>query len=124
MDDAFPEAEITGFEPLIDILQLPDPNDRHVLAAAIYCKADAIVTFNLRDFPADYLATWEIEAIHPDVFFGNQFDLSKAKFIATVKQQRESLKRPAYSVDDFLNALSRSQIPNTVQLLRPFELII
>ncbi len=124
MLDAFPDAEIKGFEPLIDVLKLPDPKDRHVLAAAIYCKADAIVTFNLKVFPTDYLMDWEIEAIHPDVFFGNQFDLSKAKFIAAVQQQRSSLRRPPYSVDDFLEALTRSQIPRTVELLRPYESII
>lgn len=41
---------VTGYEPLIDGLTLPDPDDRHVLAAAIRASADVIVTFNLKDF--------------------------------------------------------------------------
>lgn len=124
MQDAFPEADVKGFERLIDVLELPDPNDRHVLAAAIRCKADAILTFNLRDFPADSLTRWDIEAIHPDVFFENQFDLSKEKFIKAVKEQRSSLRRPPYTVDEFLSALIKSQIPRTAELLRRFESII
>jgi len=51
---------VTDFEQLIGILELPDPDDRHVLAAAIKCRADLIVTFNLNDFPAKILNRWGI----------------------------------------------------------------
>ena len=47
MDQFFPSALVTGFEPLIDAITLPDPDDRHVVAAAIRARADVIVTFNL-----------------------------------------------------------------------------
>src|SRR5262249_52720238 len=53
MDNAVPDACITGYEGLIPALTLPDPNDRHVLAAAIRASASAIVTFNEKDFPPD-----------------------------------------------------------------------
>ncbi len=56
MDANVRDALVTGFESLIPSLTLPDMNDRHVLAAAIRCQADAIVTFNLKDFPSDYLS--------------------------------------------------------------------
>ena len=50
------DALVTGYEPLVKTIHLPDPNDRHVLAAAITGRADVIVTKNLKDFPADRLA--------------------------------------------------------------------
>ncbi|MEO1452050.1 MAG: PIN domain-containing protein, partial [Bacteroidota bacterium] len=65
---AFPDAMVENYEPLITGLTLPDEKDRHVLAAAIKVNADVIVTQNLKDFPASYLATFELVARHPDVF--------------------------------------------------------
>jgi PIN domain len=58
LDASVPDALVSGYEGLIPALQLPDPDDRHVLAAAIRCGASAIVTFNERDFPADELAKY------------------------------------------------------------------
>ena len=50
MNSAVPDCLVVGFEPLeAGLASLPDPNDRHVLAAAIHCGAQEIVTFNLRD---------------------------------------------------------------------------
>ncbi len=51
MEAAFPEALVSGFEHLEEGLQLPDMNDRHVVAAAIATAAAVIVTDNLKDFP-------------------------------------------------------------------------
>lgn len=68
MDRHASDALVSGFEDLIEGLHLPDPNDRHVLAAAIRGKADVIVTANLRDFPANVLGQFGIEPQHPDAF--------------------------------------------------------
>jgi predicted nucleic acid-binding protein len=57
MNEAVPDSLVENFEPLIDGLQLPDADDRHVLAAAIKCNAKIIVTSNLKDFPPEYLET-------------------------------------------------------------------
>jgi predicted nucleic acid-binding protein len=51
MDRATRDALITGYQHLIPALNLPDPNDRHVLAAAIVGRCDVIVTKNQQDFP-------------------------------------------------------------------------
>lgn len=59
---------VTGYEPLIEAITLPDPDDRHVLAAAVKAHAEVLVTFNGKDFPAEALAPWGVEAKHPDDF--------------------------------------------------------
>ena len=55
MDTSFENANVSGFESLIDGLHLPDKDHRHVLALAIHSNAQFIVTSNLKDFPSDNL---------------------------------------------------------------------
>lgn len=64
----FPEGRIAPPEGAEQGLFLPDPDDRHVLAAAIAGRADTILTYNLRDFPSRVLAEYGIAARHPDGF--------------------------------------------------------
>lgn len=68
MGQAIRDVTVSGYEHLIGQLDLPDVNDRHVLGAAIHADAQVIVTRNLRDFPADRLTQWGVEAQHPDEF--------------------------------------------------------
>jgi hypothetical protein len=65
MNRATRDCLVTGYESLIGSLTLPDPDDRHVLAAAIKARAQVIVTRNLADFPADVLNAWDMEAKSP-----------------------------------------------------------
>lgn len=113
------DALITGYDGLIDSLVLPDPDDRHVLAAAIVGRADAIVTFNLKDFPEQQLRPFDIEAIHPDLFLVCQFDLSSTAVCTAVRNHRISLKRPPRDADDYLDELEQDGLPQIVELLRP-----
>jgi hypothetical protein len=115
---------VTGYEPLIRGLTLPDPNDRHVLAAAIRCGADTIVTFNLKDFPEDALNLYGIEAQHPDAFLGCQLDLAPNVVCSAAKQQRGGLKNPPMSVEEYLASLERQGLPQTVSSLREFSDLI
>lgn len=89
----------TGYQDLIPALELPDPDDRHVLAAAIVSNADVIVTFNLRDFPAEALAAYGIEAQHPDEFVMHLVDLNETAVLEAVKRQLAALKKPAVTSD-------------------------
>lgn len=68
LDDALPEGRIDGHHRLVPALSLPDPADRHVLAAAIVAGADTIVTWNRRDFPPRTLCPYGITALDPDAF--------------------------------------------------------
>lgn len=66
MNRAVPDCLVNGYEYLIPSIHLPDPDDRHVVAAAIHSRCDAIVTANLEDYPSEALAPFNLEAIHPD----------------------------------------------------------
>ena len=118
------DAVVTGFEPLIDVLDLPDPDDRHVLAAAIKGRADLIVTFNLKDFPGYGLDRWGIEAQHPDEFLMHQFHLSQPVFLQAVKTVRLRLKNPAKSIEDYLDTLRTQGLLATVKAIEPFDQFI
>jgi predicted nucleic acid-binding protein len=68
MNRAVRDCLVTGYEPLIEAVDLPDPDDRHVLAAAIKVRAKVIVTRNLKDFQSAALQAWDMEAKSPDDF--------------------------------------------------------
>lgn len=112
---------VTGYEPLIASLRLPDPNDRHVLAAAIQARADVIVTFNLSDFPAIVLAGYGVEAQHPDGFISHLIDTVPDEAIAAARLQRASLKKPPKSVEEFLTTLQALGLPQTASGLRAYR---
>lgn len=114
------DALVTGYESLIEGLTLPDPDDRHVLAAAIRCGADAIVTFNLKDFPDSELIQYGIDVIHPDDFIYYQIDMSPTVCCKAIRAQRVALKKPEVSVVDFLSTLQKQQLPQTVSKLKEF----
>lgn len=121
VDQAVENALVTGHEPLIPGLILPDPDDRHVLAAAIAGRADVIVTFNLKNFPGGPLAPYQIEPQHPDVFIRHVLDLDKAVALGAVKAHRGALRYPAVSAEEYLDTLTRQGLPETVAFLRPWE---
>lgn len=118
MNKAVPDCLVQNYESLIDGLNLPDPDDRHVLAAAIRCGASVIVTSNLKDFPADYLAGFEIEAQHPDEFVSNQFDLNQPVFCDAMKRIRQRLKNPPITVERYTEILSQQSRPRTASRMR------
>jgi len=124
MNRAVPDCLVSGYEPLIPIITLPDPDDRHVVAAAIYGRADAIVTFNLKDFPNSSLAPHYLEAIHPDEFISAQKDLDEAKIVIAAQNCRERLVNPSISAEGYLEILRRQGLPKTVALLCPFTEVI
>lgn len=119
MAQAVPDSLVTGWEALVDGLPvLPDANDRHVLAAAIRGHADAIVTFNLIDFPVDVLAPFGIEAQHPDEFLLNQLDLNTIAALKSIKAMRARWRKPAVTAAELAAALEKLGLPLTTARLR------
>ncbi len=118
MNQAVPDCLVTGYEELIDSLELPDLDDRHVLAAAIRCQAGVIVTFNLSDFPADLLNRYGIEAQHPDEFIGHLLDLDSGAVCNVARLQRLALKNPSKSPEEFLDSLLQQGLARTVAQLK------
>lgn len=115
---------VEGFEPLIAALLLPDADDRHVLAAAIHCGSDAIVTFNLKDFPPDIAAMYELEIIHPDDFLHQQFGLDAAAVVIAARNCRARLKNPPIEPAAYLDILEGQALPQLVGELRAFADVI
>lgn len=118
------DCVVTGYETLIESVNLPDPDDRHVLAAAIRAGADLIVTFNLKDFPEKDLRPYGIEAQHPDDFLSYQLDLAPNIVCAAAKRHRASLRNPPKALDDYLATLEAQGLVQTVSTLRNFAELI
>jgi predicted nucleic acid-binding protein len=126
MRDAVPDWEIPedAWTPLAGSLVLPDPNDVHVLAAAIAGHADCIVTKNHRDFPADVMAPYEIDVLDPDEFILNQWDLECLPVMAAFKGMRARRQKPTESVEDFAHAFEKNGLPATAQKIREAAALI
>jgi hypothetical protein len=112
------DSLVAGFEFLIPILHLPDEDDQHVPAAAIHAGADSILTFNLKDFPAQALAGYGIVARHPDGFIVDCLLHHPGAVCAAARAQRLALKNPPKSVADYLTALQKQGLRQTVAVLQ------
>lgn len=115
---AFPDALVHDYESLIDALKLPDPRDRHVVAVAIRCNAQVIVTNNLRDFPADTLHLHGITVKQPDDFLTDIIDLNHEMAITAFRRMVMNRKNPVQDEIQVLDALHRNGLPETANYLR------
>jgi len=124
MNQAIQDANISGFEALIPELSLPDPQDNHVLAAAIHGKVNVIVTFNLKDFPQEYLRKFDIEAQHPDEFIVNLLELDYSRVCLCIKMIRQRLNKPVYSASALLDRYEQVGLVQTAAVLRRDEYLL
>lgn len=121
MDSHVRDSLVTGYEYLIPSLDLPDADDRHVLAIAIRSQSSVILTFNLKDFPPGELSKYEIEALHPDEFISDLIDLNAARVLSAVAAHRRTLKNPPKTAAEYLDTLLQQGLPETVSQLRQWE---
>ena len=121
MDKHALDAIVEDYEWLIPTLELPDSEDRHVLAAAIQAKATVIVTWNLKDFPSFALEPFGIRAMNPDEFLLSLWPSRRAQILDGLRTQRASLKNPPQSPAQFLESLQRQKLTRFVAALRSHE---
>lgn len=115
---------VNGFEYLIPSIKLPDPDDRHVAAAAIHSGASLIVTFNLKDFPLEALKPYNLAAQHPDDFIVDLLDLQPAGVLEAVAGHRRSLKNPPKTADEYLDTLLAQGLTQSVAVMRQWTVAI
>ncbi|MDL2356771.1 MAG: PIN domain-containing protein [Pseudomonadota bacterium] len=117
MNDVIEDGLIEKFEYLIDSLTLPDPDDRHVLAAAIVGRADAIVTFNRRDFPQTHVGVFGIDILHPDDFLVAQYERDPLRVLASVKANRARLRNPPKRAAELILTYETQGLPQIAKIL-------
>ena len=124
MDQAIHDCLIKGYDAFIPALELPDPNDRHVLAAAIVGRCDVIVTLNLKDFPDAAVGHFGIEVQHPDEFLCNHLNLAPGLFCEAIRKVRARLTEPPFTPEEYLANLTQQGLVATAAELEQFAAII
>lgn len=117
MNRAFPDATIQGYETLIGSFHLPDPEDEHVLAAAIRGHVDVIVTANLKDFPFDRLKPFDVQPQHPDVFIADLLGVDPRGVLEAFLAQVANLRNPPKTAQQVLQTLQQNGLVQTTKEL-------
>ena len=118
MNSAFPESNIENFEDLITNIDLPDKDDRHVVACAIKCNADLIVTFNIKDFPKEELSKFKIRLQSPDGLISNLIDIHPELVCIAFKKMVKRLKNPIKTNNEVLKSLTNCGLEKSIEKLK------
>ncbi len=114
---AFPDALVENYDQLIPALNLPDEKDCHVLAAAIKTNANVIVTNNIKDFPEDYLKSFNLIAQTPDNFITDAIDLDIVKAVEAFKGMVGKYKNPPLDEMAVLEILRKNKLIQTANYI-------
>lgn len=120
MNNAIRDSLVEGYEvhlPTVQALKLSDPDDAHVIAAAIHAKAQAIVTANIKHFPRRVLEPFELLAETPDDFITGLLAINQPALLEVLREQRGNLKKPPLDKREFLTGLADSGLKNTVRAI-------
>lgn len=118
MDEHGGDCLVTNYEQHVTGLRLPDMDDRHVVAVGIEAGADAIITWNLGDFPTAEIEGFGIEVRSPDQLICALLDSGATKVLAAMRQHRISLKNPPKSPAEYLETLALQGLKESVEQLR------
>lgn len=119
MTVAIPDALVSGYDRFIEQVDLPDRNDRHVVAGAVAAKVDLILTFNERDFPTARLAPFHLKAAHPDTFLLSVLNASQTQFIDAVRNDFQHYRLPPLRFPEYLLSLEKAGLPQLAKALAP-----
>lgn len=106
---------VYGWSRLESTLELPDPDDRHVLAAALVADADYIVTYNLRDFPEAGLERYAVKAVHPDEFLSLALTYDQEGVVDAMKGVVASKDNPPRTMKEELEHLRKLRLDRFVE---------
>lgn len=120
MNLAFPDANVVSFQDLIPSIDLPDADDRHILACAIRCSADLIVTFNLKDFPKKRVSKYDIEVQTPDQLVSNLIDINPELACEALNKMVRRLKSPKKSKQEVLFTLEKCGLKKSVAIFQSY----
>jgi len=115
MNLAFPDANVENFEVFISGVNIRDKDDRHVVACAIRCNADLIVTFNIKDFSTKELAKFGIEIQNPDELISNLIDINPKLVHKAISKMVKRLKNPKKTMDEVLTILEKCGLKKSVE---------
>ena len=118
MEKKFEDADVTDFDHHIPSIQLPDPDDRHVVACAIQCEAEIIVTKNLKDFPANELEKFSIIPQHPDDFICDLIRIDKQATVDALNAQLATLINPPVTKEELLETFKKNGLPKAAELFK------
>lgn len=121
LNQAYPDAAVTGWEPLAPAIVLPDTDDRHVVAAAIRGHADIIVTENLQDFPTDALKPFGMQALSPDAFLYRLLNSDPDEGMAIMRRLVASKHHPPRTLDEEVARLRTLGLSRFADLLTRFR---
>ncbi|UZN04213.1 PIN domain-containing protein [Cellulomonas sp. S1-8] len=112
MNLAFDDALVEGWQPLVEGIELgADPDDRHVVAAALRGGAEAVVTANVQDFPAAAMSALGLHTVSPDDFLLDLADLDEETMVRVIREHAQAKTWPPMTSTQVLDALARAGVP-------------
>jgi hypothetical protein len=110
IDAALPAAAVRDYEMHIAAVVLPDPDDRHVVAAGIAAGASVILTWNLRDFPVGALIHHGLVAQTPERFLVELYDDAPDLMVGSLANARRNLTKTLVSRADFVDVMRNQRL--------------
>lgn len=106
----FPDGLAPDRLPRLKLPPLPDPNDAHVLVAAISAQASVICTLDRRGFPGRVLSPIRLSTMSPKALLADCVLNRLPATARALQDHRANLANPRYSIDAYLEALHRADL--------------